>query len=112
MYLQLPPVIEVFIKAKNNHDSETFSACFAENAIVRDEGRTIVGHTAIKKWMEDSTAKYNVALVAERFSENANEAVLTAQVSGNFEGSPVLLDYHFIIQAAKISQLDIRLTEE
>jgi hypothetical protein len=44
--------------------------------------------------------------------ERDNETVLTAQVSGNFEGSPALLDFHFTVSGGKINQLSIRPTGE
>jgi hypothetical protein len=43
-----------------------------------------------------------------QFVSRDNEVVLTAQVSGNFEGSPIPLDYHFIINDGKINMLSIR----
>ncbi|CVK18000.1 hypothetical protein [Sporomusa sphaeroides] len=33
----------------------------------------------------------------------SDETVLTAQVAGNFVGSPVSLDFHFAIQAGKLA---------
>lgn len=108
MAIKLPPVIEVFLKAKNDCDSTAFVSCFTEDAVVQDEGREISGKTAIKKWIEASMAKYRVTVAAKRLIGHDNETVLTAQVSGDFEGSPVLLDYHFVISENKISQLYIQ----
>lgn len=39
MSIKLPPIIEAFLKAKNDSDSMAFVSCFAEDAIVQDEGR-------------------------------------------------------------------------
>ena len=112
MSIKLSPVIEAFLKAKNDYDSTAFVACFSEDAVVQDEGQEISGKTAIKKWMETSTAKYRLTIAAKRLIERDNETVLTAQVSGDFEGSPVLLDYHFVIDETKISRLRIQLTDK
>lgn len=112
MSIKLPPVVDAFLQAKNDHDSTAFVACFADQAVVWDEGREMRGTAAIKQWIENSNAKYHITVTAEKLAECDNETVLTAQVSGNFDGSPVLLDYHFTISEGKISQLSIRLTGE
>lgn len=112
MSLELSPVIDAFIKAKNNYDSNAFVACFAEDAVVQDEGSEIIGRAGIKQWIEATTAKYQNTVIARRIIERDNETVLTAQVSGNFDGSPVLLDFHFVIGKHKISRLSIQLTNE
>ncbi|MEG6584852.1 nuclear transport factor 2 family protein [Dendrosporobacter sp. 1207_IL3150] len=111
MEIKMVPVIEAFFKAKNDYDSTEFIACFTDDAVVQDEGREICGKTAIKNWIEASIEKYRVTVAAKRIIERDNETVLTAQVSGNFEGSPVLFDYHFVIGENKISRLRIKLTE-
>lgn len=108
MSIKTSPVIEAFLKAKNNYDSTAFVGCFTEDATVQDEGREICGKTAIKTWIEVSMTKYRVTVAAKRLIELDNETILTAQVSGNFEGSPVLLDYHFVISDNKISRLCIQ----
>jgi len=41
-------------------------------------------------------------------TEGDNETVVTTQVSGNFDGSPVQLHYHFTLKGDKISVLSIR----
>ena len=110
MSSKLPQLIAAFVQAKNDHDSNALIACFADNAVVHDEGKELFGVAAIKKWIEASNAKYQVALDVVRFIERKDGSILTAQVSGNFEGSPVSLDYHLTINEGKISRLSIRLT--
>jgi hypothetical protein len=112
MSIELPQLIASFVQANNDHDSDVLIACFEGNAIVHDEGQEICGTTAIKKWIDGSNEKYQVTLAATNLVEKDNETILTAQVSGTFEGSPILLDYHFIITEDKIGQLSIRLTGE
>jgi SnoaL-like protein len=45
----LPTSIATYIAAENSDDTEVFAECFAEDAVVRDEGKTIEGLAAIKK---------------------------------------------------------------
>lgn len=110
MSIKLPQLIADFIQAKNDHNSDAVIACFANDAIVHDEGQKIRGANAIKKWTDASIEKYQFTLEAIGLVELDKETVLTAQVSGNFDGSPVLLDFHFIINDGRISMLSIRLT--
>ena len=107
---KLPPLIAAFVEAKNAYDSNAFAACFAADAVVHDEGREMVGPAAIKEWIETSNAKYQDTLTVLSVAEFNNETVLTAQVAGDFEGSPVSLDFHFVIQDGKISRLAIGFT--
>lgn len=112
MTIKLPTVIDAFLQAKNAYDSNAFVACFADHAIVYDEGKEMCGTIAIKKWIADSNAKYQDIVTAMDIVERDNETVLTAQVSGNFEGSPVLLDFHFTISEGKVDRLSIWLADE
>lgn len=106
----LPPLIAAFVEAKNAYDSNAFAACFTEDAVVYDEGREMVGPAAIKEWNEASNRKYQDTLTVLALVEFSDETVLTAQVAGNFVGSPVSLDFHFAIRAGKISRLAIDFT--
>ena len=110
MSIKLPQPILNFVQAKNAHNSDAVIACFAGDAIVHDEGQEICGTVAIKKWIDASIKKYQVTLDATNLVERDNETVLTAQVSGTFDGSPIPLDFHFAINSGKITMLSIRLT--
>lgn len=110
MSIKLPQAIADFVQAKNNYDTEAVGACFADNAVVQDEGQEIHGVQAIMKWSKETNAKYQDTLEVTNLIERGNMAVVTAQVSGNFEGSPVPLDFYFTIDDGKISKLSIHLT--
>lgn len=111
MYTKLPKIIDAFIMASNDHNSDNYIACFTDNAVVQDEGKDIHGTKAIKEWNELSSKDYNVTLEPMRLVYENKHTVLTAEVSGNFEGSPVNLDYQFTINNDKITALKILLTE-
>jgi hypothetical protein len=112
MHTKLPKIIDALIKANNEHNSDAYIACFTDNAVVQDEGKDIQGTNAIKEWNEWSSKEYHANLEALRLVNKNEDMVLTATVSGNFEGSPVNLDYHFTISNDKIAALKILLTEE
>jgi hypothetical protein len=47
--LELPEPIAAFFVAESGRDIEALAHCFADDAVVCDEGRTIKGLTAIKQ---------------------------------------------------------------
>jgi len=53
----LPEAIAAYLAADEG-DSEAFSRCFAEHAVVQDEGRTYSGLAAIKQWKMEAKKKY------------------------------------------------------
>lgn len=107
MNKKLPQTIESYVKAKNAHDISAALSCFSETATVLDEGKTIHGTHEIKSWLEETSKKYKVHLEPISIVENNKEKILRAEVSGTFDGSPIDLDFHFIIENEKIEKLHI-----
>jgi len=58
MPVDLPTPIAIYIDAENRGDTEALAKCFAEDAVVRDEGETIEGLAAIKRWKAETKKKY------------------------------------------------------
>jgi hypothetical protein len=112
MNLQLPKEIETYFQASNTYDSNLLSSCFTEDAILYDEGSVYHGSTAIGAFI----VKANRDLLAKNEITNVvvkeKETVVTATTSGNFEGSPVALDFHFTMKDQKIDTLKIDLAGE
>ncbi len=109
MITKLPQPIETYFQASNSYDSEQFADCFAENAVVRDEGKEYRGPAAIKKWIEAANNKLQVKTEVTAAVGQNGETIVTATVSGNFEGSPIPLDFHFTVESQKITALRILL---
>jgi SnoaL-like domain len=108
MKMQLPPLVTDFVKAKNSRDSNAVVTCFAEDAIVQDEGHEMQGIPAIKKWSDQSFEKYQYDIAPTGIAETGENTVLTATLTGNFPGSPVSLDFIFTIKDEKITALRIQ----
>ena len=108
MSLELPPAIERYVEIENAEDTEALSECFAANATVRDENRTYVGIDAIKKWKAEAKKKYNHTVRPLSISDRDGKTVLTARLTGNFPGSPVTLEFSFVIEGGKITALQIQ----
>ncbi len=107
MSINLPPVIQKYIDASNAHDVKSILACFAEDAVVRDESATHRGKIDIERWLVTTIEKYNFQFKTLSSKERDNATVVTVEVSGTFPGSPISLDYHFTISGDKITFLKI-----
>src|SRR5260221_11342000 len=109
MFIQLPKTIDTYIKAVNAYSTDTALACFAENATVLDEGETLIGKKSIREWIEKTKKKYSPQFNPLSIKENNDETIMTTEVSGTFDGSPIKIAYHFKIKNNLIEDLRILL---
>ena len=107
MALKLPKPIAEYLAAVEEKSSNALAVCFAENAVVHDEGGTFRGRDAIKAWSEETQGKYNYTMDALDASVIGDTVRLRAKVAGSFPGSPVELDYLFVLANDKIASLKI-----
>src|SRR5437879_1809277 len=98
MPIQLPRPIDLYVKAENSGDVESLSECFATDATVRDESRTYDGLAAIKRWKAETKKKYNHSVLPLEIGERDGKTVLKARLSGNFPGSPITLEFSFVLE--------------
>lgn len=94
MNISLTPLLERFVTSMNAQDSAAFTHCFADSAIVQDEGHTHEGTAAINAWIEKAFTSYQPVLEVSNVQPTAGGTVLTGTVSGTFPGSPIVLHYH------------------
>jgi ketosteroid isomerase-like protein len=107
MKTKLSPLLAAFVAAKNTHDARAFIACFSSDAIVSDENQTHAGAPAIKAWFEEVSRKYRTQMNVTAIEEHHGKTVLTADVSGDFPGSPFPFQYHLTLKEGKIASLKI-----
>jgi hypothetical protein len=107
MNIVLPTAIERYLQADASTDENLFAECFAADAEVRDERQTIRGLEAIKDWKRDAKKKYQYQVEPLSASQDGDTVSLTARLTGNFPGSPVELTYDFVLQADRITSLEI-----
>ena len=105
--IELPHIIKKYVGASNQHDVKSILSCFSDNALVHDEGAELHGNKAIEGWIVQTIEKYKFHFEPLGIKASDSDSVVAVEVSGNFEGSPVTLDYHFTIQNDKISSLTI-----
>jgi hypothetical protein len=107
MSIQLQPAIDRYVAIENSGDVEALSECFASNATVRDEGRTYEGLAAITEWKADTKKKYNHTVAPLAVTDRDGKTVLKAKLTGNFPGSPITLEFSFVLKDGKIISLEI-----
>jgi hypothetical protein len=104
---RMPGVIESYFEASNANDIHALAACFAAEATVADEKHTYRGTGEIKAWAVDVRKKYAFTTEVLHAVEKAGATVVTAKVSGTFPGSPVNLDFRFVVKGERIGELEI-----
>ena len=108
MAARLATPIALYIAAENRGDAEAMAQCFAENAVVRDEGKTIKGLDAIKQWKAETKKKYQHTVEPLASVQKGDKTVVTNRLTGNFPGSPIELRFIFKLDGDKIASLEIR----
>ena len=107
MSVDLLTPIALYIAAENRGDAEALAQCFAENAVVRDEGRTIEGLAAIKEWKAETQKKYQHTIEPLASAQKEGKTIVTNRLTGNFPGSPIELEFVFTLDGDKIASLEI-----
>jgi len=105
--VKLPKPLAEYFAAANTGDADRVAACFAEDAIVHDEGRDMHGRPAIRAWARETWRKYRFHAEVRIVEEIAGRTVVTAHLTGDFPGNPVDLRYRFKLAGAEITALEI-----
>ena len=108
MDMELPSPLDTYLSAEATTDLERLADCFAPDATVRDEGRTIHGLDAIKAWKKESKAKYQYTVKPLTVIQNQASVKMRARLTGQFPGSPIEVTYSFVLANGKIVSLEIR----
>ena len=103
----LPRPIALYVAAENSSDITLFDQCFTEDAVVRDEGKTIEGLAPIKKWKAETKKKYQHTIEPLSSIQKDNKTIVTNRLTGNFPGSPIELEFVFTLKDDKIISLEI-----
>lgn len=107
MSAQLPVPVERYIQIANSATPEAVPECFASDAIVRDEGRTYEGVAAIRNWMAATKNKYGHTITPLELAERDGQSVLKTRLAGSFPGSPITVNFSFVLVDGKIRSLAI-----
>jgi hypothetical protein len=103
----LPIPIARYVEAENRGEAGSLAECFAPDAVVHDEGRTIRGRPAIEAWNAQARAKYRHAIQPLRMVQTGRGYEVVNRLTGDFPGSPVELTFVFQLDGDRIAALEI-----
>lgn len=107
MALDLPPPIQSYFDGNPTFDVDGMLAPFASDAIVRDEAHEHRGTTAIRAWIAQATVGNKAIATPQTVVSGGDRHRVTAEVAGEFKGSPVTLTFDFVLTDGRIAALEI-----
>lgn len=105
--MKAPEIITQYLDAANRFDAAGAAECFTAHARVHDEAHDHVGQDAIRRWIADTSEKYQPKVDVVQVGSEGARITLSARVSGRFPGSPVDLKYGITLEGGKIATLEI-----
>lgn len=105
--MTLPEAVSRFFEAERTEDAALLSRAFAPDATVRDEGRIHVGAQEIFSWWRAAKVRYHHRSRPLSARDHPGGVVVTAEVTGDFPGSPARLTFDFTVEAGAIRALEI-----
>lgn len=104
--MRLPPPIAVYFAADRS-DAAAVVACFTDDAVVKDEGKTHRGKGEITAWKTGTSTRYSYTSTPVAIAEQDGKTVITCHLVGNFPGGEIDLRHFFGIEGDKIAFLEI-----
>lgn len=108
MSIELSQPIAAYVQAANAQDTAALLATLTTDAVIKDEGHEYRGHDEIREWSQKTNREYQAVLDVTAVQQMGEETVVTALVSGTFEGSPLVLHFHFTLRDGKIAMLTVK----
>lgn len=103
--MNVPNIVSELVKSQALFDSHAYANCFTPTAVVFDEGKTHNGKAEVESWNATANKEYQTVMKPLDYNERDN--ILSAEISGTFPGSPVVLKYHFEFRDGLIQSLKI-----
>ncbi len=104
----LPDIVTRYLAARSARATAATLACFADGAVVTDEGRTYRGTDEIRAWLEGSISGYTFTTehtAAERPDDD--HVLVHSHLEGDFPGGVADLTYRFTLTGDAVSELVI-----
>ncbi len=99
----MPQPIAAYYHASDIFDENLLAGCFAEDAMLVDEGETYHGPVAVSRHILEANRDAKVMTEITNYAEKNGETVVTAIISGDFEEVPFhwISVLHFIMEKLK-----------
>jgi SnoaL-like domain len=110
MTISLPTIISEYLDAFDRGDLDAVVSCFAEDAVVVDEGAEWRGRRAIRNWLETVATRYEHTVEVRGVTPVGTIGGLErhnvrAHLEGNFPGGTVDLTDEFGLRDGRIASL-------
>ncbi|MDF2587478.1 MAG: hypothetical protein K0S41_1319 [Anaerocolumna sp.] len=110
--IPLPETIATFFHAQDVYDDDLLASCFADNAILLDEGQEYYGPENVSGHILEANRNAKVRTEISNCVELSDKTIIvTATISGDFVGSPISLYFNFTINNGKIKTLNIEVAD-
>ena len=105
----MPAVVRNYVQAQVARDFDALVELFADDGVVRDEGKTWRGKEQIRAWRENvaSAYRYTTELLRVEPAAEPDEVVAQIRLKGNFPGGTADLSYRFKLDGDRIKRLEI-----
>lgn len=105
---QLPEPIPTYLAAHRVHDADTAVPCFAEDALVVDDGSSHHGPEQIREWLQRAASEYTYTTRLTGAARLGDDRyVATHHLEGDFPGGVVDLRFRFDLRDGRIARLAI-----
>ncbi len=94
----MPSPIAGFYHASDVSDSILLAGCFTDDSVLYDEGNEYHGSAAISEHILEANKDAKVSMEITNCTNQNGVIVVTATLTGEFEGSPLPLDFHFTLE--------------
>ncbi|HST44129.1 MAG TPA: nuclear transport factor 2 family protein [Luteimonas sp.] len=107
MPLSLPDAVARYFRASNGDATVALDDCFTDDAEVHDETHVHRGHAEIRAWKHAARGTFAYTVEPVDATRDGDRLTVSADVVGNFPGSPVRLDHVFELRDGRILSLAI-----
>jgi RecJ-like exonuclease len=109
MLNELPSIVAEYIRAVNAFDTDAILATFAEDALVNDNHREIVGTAALRRWLDKEIVGDRVTMQVRDVREHYGEIILNSLYDGDYDKTnlpkELILTNYFRVHDGKIVSL-------
>lgn len=107
MTIPLHKPIAAYFDVSNGAPVDRIRDCFTPDAVVLDEKKTHKGYEAIESWLKEARGKFEYSVEPMSVRQDGARVTVPAKITGNFPGSPIMLDHIFLLSGEKIQSLEI-----
>jgi len=107
MNTNLPSPIAAYVEANARLDTDGMLATFAPDAVVHDNRAELVGHDAIRAWIQSDIVGTRAIFTPDGWRQEDRYTVVEGPAAGDFPGSPIRFVFHFEVRDGAIASLEV-----